>query len=262
MGCGVDAQDIVLARGPRESWDSKTVEHFVEKYGIRRIKVLDAVNRRFGHTIDHVFRKILIFPNIVDTTQAGRVYVTAMVYGFTIILELVSLRASNIFVAAKYQGARIRDGRLARLNLILVSVSCVALYPLSLMLLRHAFAGKVENFGILIVYVFQPCNFADTMAELIGSFFGRLEFSVRGLGEINKKTVEGCLACFTTCFLVCKMTEVWGDWPRDAFIIEANWLHVATAAVATLAETFSFRSTDNGLMTLAAALVMVALAKH
>jgi dolichol kinase len=37
---------------------------------------------------------------------------------------------------------------------------------------------------------------ADTLAEVVGSFFGKNEFAVSGFGEVNKKTWEGVIATF------------------------------------------------------------------
>ena len=53
---------------------------------------------------------------------------------------------------------------------------------------------------ILIGLAVQPLIWGDTFGEVIGSFFGRHEFSVIGIGEINKKTVEGTIAVFLSSF--------------------------------------------------------------
>ena len=42
----------------------------------------------------------------------------------------------------------------------------------------------------------QPLIWGDTFGEVIGSFFGKYEFNVLGIGEINKKTVEGTVSVF------------------------------------------------------------------
>ena len=44
--------------------------------------------------------------------------------------------------------------------------------------------------------VLLPLTFGDALGEVIGTPFGRHRFKVRGLGEINQKSLEGCVAVF------------------------------------------------------------------
>lgn len=46
----------------------------------------------------------------------------------------------------------------------------------------------------------QPLIWGDTFGEVIGSFFGKFEFNVIGIGEINKKTVEGTTSVFLSSY--------------------------------------------------------------
>jgi dolichol kinase len=46
----------------------------------------------------------------------------------------------------------------------------------------------------------QPLIWGDTFGEVIGSFFGKFEFNVVGIGEINKKTVEGTTSVFLSSY--------------------------------------------------------------
>ena len=47
----------------------------------------------------------------------------------------------------------------------------------------------------------QPLIWGDTFGEVIGSFCGRLEFNVVGIGEINKKTIEGTVSVFISSYM-------------------------------------------------------------
>ena len=47
----------------------------------------------------------------------------------------------------------------------------------------------------------MPLLWGDSFGEIIGSFFGKITFEVRGLGDVNTKTVEGTVAVFASSFI-------------------------------------------------------------
>ena len=91
-----------------------------------------------------------------------------------------------------------------------------------------------------------PVAIGDSFAEVVGSLFGRRYFSVSGLGEINKKTVEGVAAMFTTT-LVSLVVAVFVSTKENKIDSLQEWLIVSfsISITSTLAETYSPRSTDN-----------------
>lgn len=95
------------------------------------------------------------------------------------------------------------------------------------------------------------------MAEVVGSFFGRLEFQVAGFGEINRKTVEGTAACWIASWLSCWYVSAWTAFPAAAFSISVHWLNALSATVATIAEVISFRGTDNAFILFSVAWALV-----
>ena len=58
-----------------------------------------------------------------------------------------------------------------------------------------------ESKGHLFALSVMPLLWGDSFGEIVGSFFGRLTFQVKGLGDVNTKTVEGTLAVFVSSFI-------------------------------------------------------------
>ena len=67
------------------------------------------------------------------------------------------------------------------------------------MLVRRNYPEETNK--ILFALAVQPLIWGDTFGEIIGSFYGRIEFNVIGIGEINKKTVEGTVAVFLSSLI-------------------------------------------------------------
>ena len=75
------------------------------------------------------------------------------------------------------------------------------------MLINYNF-NEITNKS-LIALAMQPLIWGDTFGEVIGSFYGKMEFSVRGIGEINKKTVEGTVSVFLSGFVSLVVMYEW-----------------------------------------------------
>ena len=109
---------------------------------------------------------------------------------------------------------------------------------------------------MIFFLVYAPLIIGDALGELVGGPYGGKYFSVfavRGLGEINRKSIEGCLAVFVgslvSCLIVCTAFGVIHfTWALLCFIL---------ATVTTIVETLSFRSTDNALIPICNCLVLV-----
>ena len=53
---GWSQEDYAQMIGPRHEWDGKEADRLVDKYGKYRTKIMDAINRRLGHTVINIFR--------------------------------------------------------------------------------------------------------------------------------------------------------------------------------------------------------------
>jgi CDP-diglyceride synthetase len=248
-------EDIRLAQGPRDHWTRATVDYFLEKYGEREIKKVDAINRRFGHVLNNSIQYMFVIPFVVPN-QTDRVVALLVHCVLSCTLKTSMVSMGGAVASAVFQGSRIRDGRLGRLNLVVVKYIGIASIPLLLLLFLNSDVLP-QHIPYFVVYAFQGKVWGDTMAELIGSFFGRIEFHVRGFGEINRKTVEGCVACWVASFFGCWYISSFTAFPSASFSIPVIWLNVLSASGSTFAETVSFRGTDNGTMLLVVGFILL-----
>ena len=177
--------------------------------------------------------------------------ITAMV-----ILMLLFIRTDNdapfplgFFATSIFASSRIRDGTMGRINTLTVQLASLGLTPLGFLLL--SLLPSEAPFGTLVLLAMLPFPVADGVAELVGSFFGRIEFKVYGFGDINKKTVEGVIACWLTAFgmtwAVIKLGKSdAGPFPMDSFVVSPLAFDAILSTVITVVETVSPRGTDDG----------------
>jgi hypothetical protein len=147
--------------------------------------------------------------------------------------------------------ARLMDGRLGRANL------------LSVVTLWSAFKFVMVPLGARLAPLFPPSQWAalfgfiwlsymvsDTAAELVGCTLGRMTIRVRGLGAVNRKSLEGTIACFVGSLVTCLALVVGNRLPPV-------WLGLALVVSVsnTLLEVGSPRGTDDFTMATANALI-------
>eukprot|EP00933_Yihiella_yeosuensis_P064587 TRINITY_DN6801_c9_g1_i1.p1 TRINITY_DN6801_c9_g1~~TRINITY_DN6801_c9_g1_i1.p1 ORF type:complete len:388 (+),score=51.69 TRINITY_DN6801_c9_g1_i1:119-1282(+) len=230
-----------------------------DKFAIRAV---DGICRKSGHIV-----MWMAYPVLLSYVSDDGHLTISSVFGFLMTVVTVTLVPMNNTISNVYWGGCVRvwDGHLRRINELFTSqigtfwtfvtihvVMRLAIHPL----LPPALYGLLPRKMIVI-----PCAIGDAMAEIIGSLFGRHFFQVSGLGEINKKTIEGCVAFVvsTMAVLVATLIEyrltIWDRW---------EWYVVAMAIsiLGMFAETFSFRGTDNMVIMATAAAVLACGARH
>ena len=154
------------------------------------------------------------------------------------------------------------DGRYGRLNLVAVIFwgysGRIIMFQL---LVRSAHSDAVK--GILFALSLMPLMWGDSFGEIIGSFFGRIKFQVRGLGDVNTKSVEGTLAVFVSSLLaqIVLYYNLFGlDSKAGLFVYHPVVVFLYTCVVATFVECAAPRSTDNFfLQTCSLVLLMASL---
>lgn len=144
-----------------------------------------------------------------------------------------------------FQGARIRDGQYGRFNQVVVNFWAYCARIIMMIMLAEANLSNAFN-RVLFALSFQPLIWGDTFGEVIGSFFGKCEFSVIGIGEINKKTVEGTVAVFLSSLIALYINYfLVKESDQQMFIYDYNAVFFYTAFLCMIVEVGAPRSTDN-----------------
>jgi len=148
----------------------------------------------------------------------------------------------------------VMDGVLARANFLLIST------------LWTAFKFVMVPIGGRLATIFPPNRFAavfaliwggyivtDAMSEVGGALFGKQTLRVRGIGDVNRKSIGGTVTGFTSALIFCLWIVVSQQLP-------AAWigLAIAIAIASTLTELFSPRGTDDFFMATGNALICLA----
>mmetsp|Transcript_39056 Transcript_39056/g.126246 ORF Transcript_39056/g.126246 Transcript_39056/m.126246 type:complete len:403 (+) Transcript_39056:61-1269(+) len=219
-----------------------------------RIKVCDVLFRKGGHVFT-LTSTIIFNAFVVDDLGA---LVLSVSLG-SVLLVMVQASAISLFRGAAHRGHwwwlswlfgaadRIRDGRLGQQNAMMGSTSMmwgiVASFGIALLGLPPQEDAE-KLWALATQLVLLPLTYGDAMGEIIGTPFGRHRFKVKGLGEINEKSLEGCAAVFLGSLIPGLI--VLGTGAADPCAIPAAWgLAAAIAVLTAITETVAFRSTDN-----------------
>jgi dolichol kinase len=160
---------------------------------------------------------------------------------------------SNGFLGRVVYGAqtRIMDGLLGRANCLLITTLWSGFkfifVPLSLRLAAHF---PPETFAPLFAFIWPSYLAADAAAEIAGSLFGKQKLKVWGMGEVNRKSIEGVVAGFLASLAICLAVVFSRHLPMSWAV-----LGVVISLSNTLLELFSPRGTDDFTMATANALL-------
>jgi hypothetical protein len=150
--------------------------------------------------------------------------------------------------------SRVMDGVLGRANCLIITTLwngfAFVMVPLSGLLAAHF---PKEALAPAFVFIWFSYLAADALSEIVGSLWGRQSLRVWGIGEVNRKSVEGTVAAFVASLAVCLSVVAARGLP-PAWI----GLAVAVSLSNTLLELFSPRGTDDFTMATANALLCVA----
>ena len=235
------------------------VASFTSRYSERRIRIADMIGRRgrfitlaaagFFYLYERVaveqsprFAEFFLQDNLFDAVITSWVFL-AFYY-------------ANGFLAAAFYGpqSRVMDGVLARANCLLITT------------LWTAFKFVMVPLGGRLAEVFPPTRFAavfaliwgayivtDAMSEIGGALFGKQKLRVRGIGDVNRKSIGGTVAGFAGALLFCLWVVISQGMPPA-------WIGVAVviAIASTSLELFSPRGTDDFFMATGNALICLA----
>jgi hypothetical protein len=232
------------------------VSAFVARHSERRIRIVDMIGRRgrfitlamaaFFYMYANVsadptprFATLFLQENLLDAVITSWVFL-----GFYY---------ANGFLAAAFYGpqSRVMDGVLARANCLLITtlwtVFKFVLVPIGAQLAQVFTRGQ---FAVVFALIWGSYIVTDALAEIGGSLLGRQTIRVRGVGDVNRKSIAGIVSGFVGCSIFCLWIVVTNDLP-------APWIALALiiAVSNTLFELLSPRGTDDFTMATANALI-------
>jgi len=235
-----------LIIGPRSEWTGKEVSMILSTYDKRQIKIMDAINRRTGHTVINIFR-IIFYVWVCDSNEL-RLKTAILQLPIISALKIMTESGERCFDIGRYifQGSRVFDGQYGRFNLVVVNFWAYAGRIIMFQLLVRS--NQSENAkGVLFGLGMMPLLWGDSFGEIIGSFYGKLHFKVRGLGDVNTKTVEGTVAVFASSFVaqIYMYYHIFELKTDEFFVYHPVYVFFYTCVIAAFVESAAPRSTDN-----------------
>ena len=228
---------------------------YLGRYSERRIRITDMIGRRGRFVTIGIMGFLYIYGRVaVDPKPeylvfgAGDGLFDAVVGSWL----FLAFYYSDGFLGRVVYGSqtRLMDGILGRANCLLITTLWSGFkfifVPLSIKLAAHF---PPETFAALFAFIWPSYLAADAMAEIAGSLFGKQKLRVYGMGEVNRKSVEGTVAGFVASLAVCLAVVF-------ARHLPLSWvgLAVVISFSNTLLELFSPRGTDDFTMATANAL--------
>lgn len=269
---GMSPEDVNTFIGP----GNIPLPTWIEKYDERKFLIRDSLQRKIPHILI-ILAEIEISSKglkYFGVTPGEVVFATVAHISFVIGVQTLAINYRNSMTlnawiwttALWFSCCRVRDGCYRYSNCLVVSVSNLWGRFITNMLWWHCvlpFFPESER-TLLLQLVWMPLAIGDAMAEIIGGCFGKHFFEVCGAGEINKKTLEGVAAMWLSsagsswaCVFI-----AWskGDLASGSPAWWCLWV-CASTTIATIAETWSPRGTDNLTIPLGTALMFLAAAK-
>jgi hypothetical protein len=235
------------------------VASFTSRYSERRIRIVDMIGRRGRFITLAAAGFYYLYERVAVEQSAGFATLFLQDNLFDAVLTswvFLAFYYADGFLAAAFYGpqSRVMDGVLARANCLLITT------------LWTAFKFVMVPLGTGLATVFPPRHFAavfaliwggylvtDAMSEIGGALFGRQKLRVRGIGDVNRKSIGGTVTGFAGALVFCL-------WIVTRQGLPAPWIGVAViiALASTLLELFSPRGTDDFFMATGNALICLA----
>jgi hypothetical protein len=253
VGMTRDDRRVVFSSRMSQPFD---LPGLLSRYSERRIRIVDMIGRR-GRFITLAMAVFYFLYLQIESSHSGN-----FATGFTpqtlldaLIVDwlFISLFYVNGFLGRVFYGAqsRIMDGTLARANSILIltlwAVFKFALIPIGARL-QSLYAP--EHFAVLFALIWGTYLVVDTLSEVGGSLYGTQKIPVRGVGDVNRKSVAGTITGLIGGLAFAVGIVVLNGLPAG-FIALAVTIAVASTAL----ELYSPRGTDDFTMATGNALI-------
>jgi dolichol kinase len=232
------------------------VADFTARYSERRIRIADMIGRRGRFFMIGLSGFLVLYANLASApgAQFATGFLTDNLFDAVIVSWLfLAFYYFNGFLAAAIYGpqSRVMDGVLARANCLLISTLWGAfkfvMVPVGT---RLAAIYPPREFAPLYAFIWGSYIVSDACSEIVGSLFGRQRLRVWGMGDVNRKSVAGTVACFVSSLVLCL-------WVVAANGLAAPWIALSVLISISNAafELLSPRGTDDFTMTVANALI-------
>lgn len=232
------------------------VGDIVARHSERRIRIVDMIGRRGRFLTMGIAGFFYLYSRVAAEPTPG--FASAFLKDNLLDAVVTSwlflgLYYANGFVAAAVYGpqSRVMDGMLARANCLLISTLWVAfkfaMVPIGTQL---AAIFPPRKFAAIFAVIWGSYILSDAASEVVGSLFGKQKLRVWGMGDVNRKSVAGTVACFATSLAFCL-------WIVSANGLSGVWILLAAAISVsnTALELYSPRGTDDFTMTVGNALL-------
>lgn len=251
--CGFNNQERYDVINERSDFE---LQEYLDRFSSFKLKCIDGLCRKSNHIITAIMNLLLITTWIDDKS---------LKYQISFCGQVINILMSYFFLDKNWglaftlygSSSRIRDGKLARANLLMVRYMslCTIISVGSIMSLIDKNLNDDDLENLLLALLYMPTALGDAAGEIFGSLFGKHEFKVYGLGEINKKSIEGTFAVFI--FSIVPMVLLL--WIRE------QWSYLGLVFIlssqSTILELISFRGTDNYVLPVVNAWVILAWIK-
>jgi hypothetical protein len=232
------------------------VSRYLARHSERRIRITDMIGRRGRFVILGVMGFLYIYSRVkVDPKPEYFLFgmsdslVDAVAFSW---LTLLAYYSEGFFGRVVFGAqTRIMDGTLGRANCLLITTLWngfkFVMLPISVKLALHF---PPQTYAPLFAFIWPSYLAADAVSEIVGSLFGKQKLKVWGIGDVNRKSVEGTVAGFLGSLVLCLAVVASQQLPP-------SW--IGLAVVISLSNTFlelvSPRGTDDFTMATANALL-------
>ncbi len=253
--CGLSADELRRVFGSRMTRPFE-LRSLLAAHSERRLRIADMVGRR-GRFFFLGLAAYLYVYSRVSAQPTPHFLFLGLQEG---VLDAIALNwlmlacyYSDGFMGRVAYGAqtRILDGTLGRANCLVITTLWSAfkffMVPLGF---RLAAVYPPATYATLFGFVWLSYLVGDGLSEIVGQSVGKQRLRVWGIGEVNRKSLEGTGACFLGSFGVC-------TWLILAAGLGPAWFGLALVVSCsnTLLELFSPRGTDDFTMAMANALL-------
>lgn len=229
------------------------------KYPERKIRIIDMVGRRVRASVTALIM-FIVLATVIRQNPGPHSLAFGLEAGFLEAIffswwSILSYSSSGVIGHIAYGAhARVMDGKLGRSNALLIGTLWglfkFIMIPIGIQM------GKIfppDTFSTLFVFIWLSYLISDMMGEVIGSIFGRQNIKVWGVGEVNKKSVEGTLAVFLSSLVCCSFVVWFHGVPPIWFL-----LGLVVSISNMLLELYSPRGTDDFTMATMNAIICLA----